>query len=204
MIQSWSQRKFRRWNCTVPGTWKANEQNKVVYREFRTSQKGLNLLVEHEVLIASSKPGSKRIHVGRVREVFNHSVNLMDVSVRIIASCSGISYNELRELDVLASNKYSLYIVYTMAIALRQMLTNREVYSSGDVVDKSWSREATWLRNFIFTQSKFDYKYYFDIVRNTGKLCCIAWLAIFLRSACNNGASGDSELAPVEITDIDT
>ena len=116
------------------GDMKANEQNKDVYRDFRTSQKGLNLLVEHEVLIASSKPGSKRVHVGRVREVFKHSVHLMYVSVRIIASCAGILYNELRELDILASNKYSLYMAYTMAISLRQMLTNREVYTCGDIV----------------------------------------------------------------------
>ena len=57
----------------------------------------------------------------------------MNVSVRILAACSGIPHKDKRELDILASNKYTLLISYYMAVALRQMLTDRKVYTCGDV-----------------------------------------------------------------------
>jgi len=116
------------------GDVNANEENKSAYRTFRASQKGLNVLVEHEVLVASSKEDAKRVHVGRTKKMFTRNVHLLDISVRVLASCGGINYSNNRDLDVLASNKYALLIAYNMAVALRQMITGREVYRCGDLV----------------------------------------------------------------------
>ena len=103
----------------------ANTPKIAAFQKLRENRPDLSLVVQHDVLINTGKSDAKRLHTGRKKKLRTRGIHLMDVAVRLISSSSGIPLKSKKEHDIFAANKYSMFIIYSIAVILRWALPNQ-------------------------------------------------------------------------------
>ena len=120
-------------NVYTVNDMEANLPNVAAFEKLRESRPDLCMVVQHDVLINTGKSDAKRLHTGRKKSLLTRGVHLMDVAVRLVSSCSGISLKSKKEHDIFAANKYSIFIIYSIAVILRRALTNQVILKTDEV-----------------------------------------------------------------------
>ena len=120
-------------NVYTVNDMEANVPNVAAFQKLRESRPDLCMVVQHDVLINTGKSDAKRLHTGRKKSLLTRGVHLMDVAVRLVSSCSGISLKSKKEHDIFAANKYSIFIIYSIAVILRRALTKQVILKTDEV-----------------------------------------------------------------------
>ena len=110
---------------------KSYDSNEKLYRDLIDRTPELVLLVSHDVLVHSGVVHAQRKHSGKDKRSFPHGVHLLDIAVRLITGFAQMRRKRGLALDVLASHKKALSVLYEVALTLRSILTGHVVHLPG-------------------------------------------------------------------------
>lgn len=104
------------------GVASVDTYNHDVFCKLKLRTKELVLLVRHDVLVNKPRSGSEK-------KSFPHHVHMLDVAVRLLAGYMQVKKSKGREaIEMLATHKSSLAVVYEIAVVLRMVFTNQNVH----------------------------------------------------------------------------